>query len=172
MNMRPHLLLATTIASLALAACSPEAPPAPQQADDAHAQAQSAQPEPGNGARWSTDPADDPDAYVPTEVGADAVMVGASQDASGRAAGAKPVYTQADTVHASATASGAQSGAKFDVYWTFQDGQTHKMESKSGVSGDHVTFQFAAPDGMVTGTYNVQIDANGIPLGISEFRVE
>ncbi|ATD68554.1 hypothetical protein CNR27_14845 [Luteimonas chenhongjianii] len=172
MIQRPYPFLVATVAAIALAACSPEAPPAPPQTDDARTETEATQAQPGANSSWSTDPADDPNAYVPTEVAADAVLVGSSRDASGRATGAKPVYAQGDTVHASAPLKGAQPGAKFDVYWTFQDGQTHKMESKTGATGDYVSFEFASADGMVAGNYNVQIDANGIPLGIAEFRVE
>lgn len=168
MTLRTRLVPAALLTTLALIACAPEAPPAPQQTDTADTQAQNSREAAASG--WSTDPADDPNAYVPTEVAADGVAVGASAGASGQATGAKPIYSTGDTVHASAAA--ASAATKFDAYWTFQDGQTHKMESRTGASGDHVGFTFSAADGMVPGNYNVQIDADGIPLGITEFRVE
>lgn len=170
MTPRLHLVAAAVLTALSLAACAPEAPPAPPQADADETAAPGPQDGTGTASGWSTDPADDPNAYVPTEVAADGVVVGASAAASGQATGAKPVYATGDTVHASAATKGTAS--KYDVYWTFQDGQTHKMESKSGASGEHVGFTFASSDGMVPGNYNVQIDADGIPVGIAEFRVE
>lgn len=170
MTLRIRLLAVPFISALVLAACSPEAPPAPPQAETPNPGARDMQGARGNASDWSTDPADDPNASVPTEVAADGVVVGTSTTPSGQAIGAKPTYSTGDTIQASAAATGA--GTKFDAYWTFQDGQTHKMESKTGASGDHVSFEFSAADGLVAGSYNVQIDANGIPLGIAEFRVE
>lgn len=161
-----------TASIVLFSACAPEAPPASSSTQDSAAT--------GAGAATATDaratappPApEEPTSVTPTEVRADAIAIGADRDASGAATNAKPRYTTSDTVYASVPTQGIAAGAKLDAYWTYENGQTHKMDSQTAPSNGNATFMFSPADGLRAGNYNVQIDANGIPLGIVEFRVE
>ena len=66
---------------------------------------------------------------------------------------------------------GHAPGAKGYVYWTYQDGRTHKEEAKP-VAGEFLSFQFSQADGMKPGKYNVEIDINDKPVGIVDFTVQ
>jgi hypothetical protein len=110
-----------------------------------------------------------PGPIEPVAVAADAVSVGTSLDPSGAASGAKPAYSTADTLYASLSAKGRHGTAK--VYWTAPNGLSAKEEEKP-VAGDNVSFQFSAADGMKAGTYNVEIDVDGVPAGIVDFTVQ
>jgi hypothetical protein len=106
----------------------------------------------------------------PTTVAADAVIVGSALGPDQAATAPKPSYTTADTVYASASSAG-RAGAIARVYWTWQDGTSHKEEEKP-VDGDVVSFGFSQADGMRAGAYNVQIDIDDVPVGIADFQVQ
>jgi len=109
----------------------------------------------------------------PTEVAADAVTVGKSLQGDKVVKSADAQFTLADTVYASAAVAGKPAGTEMTVYWSYQDGMSHKMETKKLAAGaQDVQFSFARSDGMKTGKYNVQIDANMTPIGIFEFKVK
>lgn len=114
-----------------------------------------------------------PDSVLPVEVTDDAVTVGNSL-ANGRAVkSAQAQFIISDTVYASASVRG-KPGAIVSVYWTYQDGTSHKeetLELKSG-GAQPVAFSFTKGDGMVPGKYNVQIDMDMVPVGIADFVVK
>lgn len=113
-----------------------------------------------------------PDSVLPAEVSAAAVTVGTAL-ANGRAVKSdRAQFATSDTVYASASVQ-AKPGADVSVYWTYQDGTTHKEETqklKSG-GGQPVTFSFGQADGMKPGKYNVEIDLDMTPVGIAEFVI-
>ncbi|HET7656029.1 MAG TPA: hypothetical protein VFK18_03430 [Luteimonas sp.] len=161
--------LAPCAALLLLAACNRQ-PPDIETLPESPADAQ-AQGEAGAGATGAplpeTPSADD---LQPVAVSADAVAVGSAAAADGRAIAAKAEYTLADTIHASAATAG-KAGASAHVYWTYEDGNAIKEEEKP-VNGDVVAFSLSAADGMKPGKYNVQIDLDGVPVGITDFVVK
>lgn len=147
--------------ALLLAGCNkqpatPPAAPAPDAASAAAVKAEDQAP---------------PDQRVDTvTVTADAVTVGSALGPNQAATAPKPVYATTDTVYASASARG-HSGATARVYWTYQDGTSHKEEEKA-VAGDVINFSFSQADGMKAGAYNVEIDLNDVPVGIADFKVQ
>lgn len=154
--------------SLLLSACSKEgsedgkAPGAPTTAQEAPA----APPPPALPAEPG------PDALLPTTVAANAVSVGTTLQGDTVAMAATPQFTMADTVHAGAAVKG-KPGAEVAVYWTYEDGRTHKEERRPLAEGEkYVRFSFAAKDGMKPGKYNAQIDINMVPIGITDFVVK
>lgn len=119
-------------------------------------------------------PTPEPD-EVPVEVRADAIAAGHVLGANGAVAEGKPgaIYGTGDTIHASAPTRGQKPGADVSVYWTYQDGRTHKEEMKTlGAGEQYVNFSFAKADGMRPGKYNVQIDFDFKPVGIVDFQVK
>jgi len=145
--------------ALLLSACGEQA--APEPATEAPAAAQA-----------PAEPVEQPVEQIaePTTVAADAVTVGSALGPDQAATAPKPAYTTADTVYASASSAG-RSGAIARVYWTYQDGTSHKEEEKP-VDGNVISFGFSQADGMRAGAYNVQIDIDDVPVGIADFKVQ
>ncbi len=114
-----------------------------------------------------------PDSVLPSEVSDSAVTVGTSLANDRAVKAAQAQFTTSDTVYASASVQG-KPGASVSVYWTYQDGRTHKEETRELASGGTqvATFSFASGDGMVPGKYNVQIDVDMIPVGIADFIIK
>lgn len=109
---------------------------------------------------------------LPAEVRADAIAAGSALGDNGAVSAAKASYGIGDIVYASAPTRGHAVGTEASVYWTYQDGTTHKEESKPIPSGaDYINFQFSKADGMKPGKYNVQIDVDFTPVGIVDFKV-
>jgi hypothetical protein len=111
------------------------------------------------------------DATQPVTVSADAVKVGSSLGPDQSAISPKSAYSVGDTVYASARAGNAPRGATAYVYWTYEDGISHKEEQKP-VAGSIVMFDFSQKDGMKSGRYNVEIGVNDTPIGIVDFVVQ
>ena len=108
----------------------------------------------------------------PTEVAADAITVGTALQGGKVVQSSQTPITTADTVYASAAVGGKPAGTEITVYWSYQDGMSHKMETKRLAAGaQDVQFSFAQADGMKAGKYNVQIDADMTPIGIVDFQV-
>ncbi|MGI8559860.1 MAG: hypothetical protein ACR2J7_00155 [Luteimonas sp.] len=118
-------------------------------------------------------PAVAPAGAAATEVPADAVSVGTTLAGDGVVKAERAEFTTSDTVYSSASVSG-KPGAVISVYWTYQDGNTHKEETAELASGGRQTtrFAFSKADGMVPGKYNVQIDVDMVPVGIADFAVK
>ena len=110
---------------------------------------------------------------VPVEVRADAIAAGHVLGPNGAVSEAKSVYAIGDTVYASMPIRGQKAGSEIGVYWTYQDGTTHKEETKPLPPGaQFVNFAFSKSDGMRAGNYNVQIDVDFKPIGIVDFKVK
>lgn len=160
-----HSLILITSFGL-LAACSEGAP---EPATETGVAADAAKQPPSNGAPIVDAPKPE---ELPTEVLADAIAAGSALGANGAVSAAKTRYGIGETVYASAPAGGHPAGSKFNVYWTYQDGTTHKEESKPlPPAAEYINFQFSSADGMKPGKYNVQIDFDFTPIGITEFTV-
>ncbi len=114
-----------------------------------------------------------PDSIIPVEVSDNAVTVGTSVANDRAVKSAQAQFTTSDTVYASANIRG-KPGLSVTVYWTYQDGTTHKEETRELKSGgtQPVTFSFEKGDGMVPGKYNVQIDEDMTPVGITDFVIK
>lgn len=112
------------------------------------------------------------DDIVPVTVAADAVTVGNALQGDKVIKAAAPLFTTGDTVYAGASVKGKPAGAEVAVYWTFEDGRTHKELRRPLAAGEqYVQFSFAAADGMKPGKYNAQIDVNMVPIGIADFVI-
>lgn len=112
-------------------------------------------------------------AESPSIVSADAVAVGKAVGPNGAVSAAKAVYSIDDTVHASIPTGGHAAGSEALIYWTFQDGSSHKEERKRIEAGaEYVNFAFSRADGMKTGKYSVQVDVAEKPVGIVDFSVQ
>ena len=115
-----------------------------------------------------------PEKNIPVEVAADAITVGTSLQGDTVLKSASTQFTTGDTVYASALVRGKPAGADVVAFWTYQDGTTHKMETRKLASGGQQTvwFSFAKADGMKPGKYNVEIDVNMTPVGIVDFQIK
>lgn len=109
----------------------------------------------------------------PVEVRADAFSIGTSLGIDGKVSGIKSVFALNDTLHASAPVSGRPAGTEVKIYWTYQDGTSHKEEAKKVESGmKFLTFDFSKANGMKAGSYMVQLDVGGMPAGILDIKVK
>lgn len=118
------------------------------------------------------DPSKDPLAELPNTVRADALKVGPSLGPDGAAVPASAPFGMADTVHVSFPTRGLVPSAPVIVYWTYQDGRTHHIErSTLPASGEQAVYRFAQAQGMKPGQYNVEVQVNNRPIGISDFVV-
>lgn len=105
------------------------------------------------------------------ETSAKAVTVGSALQGEHAVRAPKAVFGTGETIYASALPSGKRPGTQAQVYWTYQDGTTHKEETKPlGSTG--VWFAFSAADGMKPGRYNVEIDYDMMPVGIADFEIK
>ncbi|GGZ70764.1 hypothetical protein GCM10008101_26390 [Lysobacter xinjiangensis] len=109
----------------------------------------------------------------PVSVDANAIAVGTQVNGDVAVRADSPQFTVNDTVYASYSEGRLPpSGGNARVYWTYQDGRTHKEETAKIEPGQQaVLFSFSAADGMKPGRYNVQIDINMRPVGIVDFQI-
>jgi glucose/arabinose dehydrogenase len=162
------LILCAAVA-LALGACSKEGAEEETASQPAPAPAQPAQ-RPGVPDLPVEPP---PEATLPTEVKADAVTVGGSLQGNTVVKSPTAQFTMADTVYAGASTKGKKPGGEVAVYWTYQDGRTHKEERRKLADGEqYVSFSFGKADGMMPGKYNAQIDVDMVPIGLTDFVVK
>ncbi|MEO7251193.1 MAG: hypothetical protein ABIW30_01145 [Arenimonas sp.] len=114
-----------------------------------------------------------PSVVQPVTVAADAVTVGTALQGDRVVKAARAQFTLADTVYASASVRGKPPGAEVMVYWTYvKDGNSLKQETRKLAGGEQtIWFSFAKADGMKPGKYNVEIDVNMVPVGITDFQI-
>ena len=148
---------------VALAACDQRPPEATETVPGAAAEAGAEAGAPAVGA-MPPQPVSAP-AVESVVVASDSVVVGSAVGPDGAASAPKPFYGLDDTIHASARANGEAK-----VYWTYQDGSSHKEEVKP--ANGIVTFDFDRSQGMRPGNYTVEIDIDGVPVGITDFVVK
>ena len=110
---------------------------------------------------------------MPVEVSSDAFKIGTAIGPDGSATGAKSSFSLNDTLHASVPVSGRPAGTQVKIYWSYQDGSSHKEETKKVAAGmKYLTFDFSKAKGMKRGSYMVQLDVNGAPAGILDVVVK
>lgn len=110
---------------------------------------------------------------MPVTVSADAVTVGKAVGPDGGVTTSMAKYSVNDTVYASIPTSGRAPLSDVSVYWSYQDGTSHKQERKQIPSGEkYVNFSFAKADGLRPGKYTVQVDVGDVPVGIMDFSVQ
>lgn len=81
-----------------------------------------------------------------------------------------------DTIYASVATSGAPATATMKAVWSYsQDGQTAVVDSSTqsiSPTGDEVTeFHISRASAWPTGTYKVEVFANGASAGSRDFEV-
>lgn len=113
-----------------------------------------------------------PKAQIPTTVAADAVTVGNAMQGDVAVKSVAAQFSTGDTVYASASVRGKPAGADASVYWTYQDGNAHKQETKKLSGQQTIWFSFTKADGMKPGKYNVEIDVDMKPVGIADFQIK
>ena len=110
---------------------------------------------------------------MPVEVSADAFKIGTAVGPDGSATGTKASSALSDTLHGSVPVSGRPAGTEVKIYWSYQDGSSHKEETKKVAAGmKYLTFDFSKANGMKRGRYMVQLDVNGAPAGILDVVVK
>lgn len=125
------------------------------------------------GAPAGSTAASKPQTAMQVVVAADAIAVGNGVGPNGLVSNKQPQYGLSDTMYASLPVKGRPAGAVVKVYWTYQDGMSHKEETKNVEAGvEAVSFQFSTADGMKRGSYSVQIDVDDAPAGIVDFVVK
>ena len=117
------------------------------------------------------DPRKDPAGAVPVTVSANALTLGASLGPTGEAVRGNGQFTLDDTVHVSFPSRGRPAGAPVTVYWTYQDGRTHRIERATLPAGEFAHYTFSKATGMKPGNYNVEVQVANRPIGISDFVV-
>ena len=80
----------------------------------------------------------------------------------------KTQFAVGETVYLSVPGKNKPPGSNIEVFWFHQDGKSRKDESKQMI-GTNVAFEFVAQE---AGKYNVEIDVNGRPIGLTEFTVQ
>lgn len=168
-------LLITTILALSLVGCGNS----DESRDLAEIEAAQAGENISGTADGATAPANEPAVatasppIMPVEVSSDAFKIGTAIGPDGSASGAKSSFNLNDTLHASVPVSGRPAGTEVKIYWSYQDGSSHKEEAKKVTAGaKYLTFDFSKANGMKPGSYMVQLDVNGTPAGILDIVVK
>lgn len=169
MNKR-DLMIATALV-LALGACRGESAADADLAEVNASMAQQQSPEaaaPAPAVPVATQPA----VAAPVMLSADAVVVGSVVAPNGAMVAPKAVFGAGDTVYASVATAGSAPGAEVVAYWFGADGGSVKQERKPvGPGAEHVSFSLSRADGMKAGSFMVQVDVAGKPVGMADFSV-
>lgn len=164
--MRPDVLrllaVAAVAAPLALGACKRAETPAPEAAP---------KPPPAPAARAESQPQAAPPAAAPFRV--TSIEIGNAIGDDKRVTTPTATLAPGDTIYASVASDGSAPSMKLTARWTFEDGQ--QVEEKSQdirPDGPAVSeFHIAMPGGWPVGRYQVEILADGRPVGTREFEV-
>lgn len=164
--MRPDVLrllaVAAVAAPLARGACKRAETPAPEAAP---------KPPPAPAARAESQPQAAPPAAAPFRV--TSIEIGNAIGDDKRVTTPTATLAPGDTIYASVASDGSAPSMKLTARWTFEDGQ--QVEEKSQdirPDGPAVSeFHIAMPGGWPVGRYQVEILADGRPVGTREFEV-
>jgi len=160
-------LLSCIMLGLALTACSGEDPDADVMSDGGAAKTDATAPtSPAPAA--PIDPT--PEVVKPVTVSNDAITLGTTVQDGRVVKAPRAQFTLADTVRAGVAGGGHPAGAETRIYWTYQDGLSHKEETKP-LTAEGVVFEFSRSDGMKPGRYTVQVDVGPTPIGLVDFEV-
>jgi len=145
---------------LVLVACSrSEAPPAPPPTPAAPPPVQAAPP-PG------------PSASAKSVARVASVQLGTAIDPGKGIAQPKSAFSPTDTIYASVATQGWSSPVTLTARWTFEDGQVVNESTQTAEPGPSRTeFHIAKPDGWPTGSYQVEILADGTTAATQRFEV-
>lgn len=113
-----------------------------------------------------------PDANLPATASRAGVTVGNSLQGEAVVASQSAQFSIADTVYVGASVKGKKPGSEVAVYWTYEDGRTHREERRKLAGEQYVSFSFSKADGMKPGKYNAQIDVDRVPIGLADFLVK
>lgn len=110
---------------------------------------------------------------APVLVSGDALKIGVDSNPDGSAKDSKHVYSTTDVLHASFPVAGRTIGTQVKIYWSYQNGLSHKEEIKKVEPNmAFASFEFSKKDGLTSGKYMVQIDVNDTPAGIVDIVVK
>lgn len=161
-------LLSCMVLGLALAACSGEDPDADVMNDGAAAKSDAATTPTSPAPAAPVNP--EPEIIKPVTISNDAITIGKSVQDGHVVKAQRAQFSLADTVHAG-VAGGHPAGAEARVYWTYQDGLSHKEETKP-LTAEGAVFTFSRSEGMKPGRYSVQVDVGPTPIGLVDFEVK
>lgn len=144
-------LLATALTLLLVAGCNRQGPEVPRAVDD-----NKSVEEYGEGVQ-------------PVVVDPNAAKVGAAVDDRGEISTPAQEFEVGQTVYISVpTKYGRKVGDRLEIFWFHDDGLSRKDELKP-IAGPNTVFELIAKD---TGSYNVEVDANGRPIALVQFTVK
>lgn len=109
-----------------------------------------------------------PDAREAFVVTGDAGKVGSALAPDQSIATPKTRFAVGETVYLSVPAKNKPPGSRIDVFWFHEDGKSRKDDSRR-FERANLAFEFVPKD---AGKYNVEIDLNGRPIGLTEFTVQ
>jgi len=149
--------------ALALAACSrSEAPPEPAQEPAATPPVEAAPP-PGPSAAAAAKK------IAPRVT---SVVLGSSIDADKRIGQAQDAFAPTDTIYASIDTEGWGPAVGLTARWTYEDGQLVNESSQTVEPGPGtVEFHISKPSGWPTGSYQLEILADGSSVSTQSFEV-
>lgn len=111
-----------------------------------------------------------PEVVEPVVTDERAIVIGTSVEAGKVRPANRLQFSTRDTVFAQLPGGRHPTGSETKIYWTYQDGMSHKEEKKS-LGPEGVVFEFSSADGMKPGRYTVQVDVASVPVGIVDFEV-
>ncbi len=113
-----------------------------------------------------------PPAAAPFRVGS--VDVGNAIGADKRVTAPSATFAPGDTIYASVASTGAAPSVTLVARWTYGEGQLVSEQNQliAPTGPSTYEFQVSKPDGWPTGTYKVEILANGTSVASKSFEVK
>jgi len=161
--MRPNPVTCILATAFVWAACSrSEAPPAPPDVPAATPAVEAAPPAGPSAA----------DAAKTAAPRVTSVELGSSLDPTRRVAEAKSAFAPTDTIYASVATEGWGEPIELTARWTYEDGQLVSESIETAEPGPSTTeFHIAKPSGWPTGSYQLEILADGKSVSTQRFEV-
>jgi hypothetical protein len=102
------------------------------------------------------------------------VTLGKKLDADKRVAAPTTTFAPKDTIYASVATTGSAPSKTLSAKWTYQDGQTVKVDSQTiAPTGASATeFHLTKKSPWPAGKYKVEISVDGAPATTKEFEVK
>lgn len=112
-------------------------------------------------------------APAPVPFAVKGIDLGKAIGADKKVTAAATTFAPADTIYASVLTEGAAPSVTLTARWTYGDGQLVSESTQTiAPSGPAATeFHISKPDGWPTGRYQVQVTADGKPVGTRDFEV-
>jgi uncharacterized protein YfaS (alpha-2-macroglobulin family) len=100
------------------------------------------------------------------------VVLGSSIDAHKRIGDAQSAFAPTDTIYASIDTEGWGEAVDLTARWTYEDGQLVNESSQTADPGPGtVEFHISKPSGWPTGSYQLEILADGSSISTHRFEV-